>query len=91
MTVGIAAALAAIVIETTKGRVMAETPLPSRTREKRWVCKDWYFDIEQSHVRAYANEPKEGCYFKRRFPEGEREHTERCGWYLVGMERITDE
>ena len=57
---------------------------------KRWVCKDWYFDIEQSHVRAYQNGPKD-CYFKLRLDPSQRQHTVRCGWYDVTMERRDDE
>ena len=55
---------------------------------KRWVCKDWYFDIEQSHVRGYDNQPSR-CFFKainNRSDAGE--HTARCGWYNVTMDYI---
>ncbi len=57
---------------------------------KRWVCKDWYFEIEQSHVRAYINEP-ETCFFKWRRAEDDRQHTDRCGWYEVTMIWIDDQ
>ena len=64
--------------------------MTERSNAKRWVCKDWYFDIEQAHVRAYQNEPKD-CFFKRRYPEDERQHTIRCGWYDVTLTKLDNE
>ena len=61
--------------------------MTKKSNVKRWVCKDWYFDIEQAHVRAYQNEPVD-CFFERLRSEGERQHTDRCGWYDVVLTKL---
>lgn len=57
--------------------------------EKKWVCKDWYFDLEQSHVSSSRVKP-EDCYFKQQYPSDQRRHTARCGWYYVDFIRIEE-
>jgi hypothetical protein len=58
---------------------------------RRWVCADWYWDIDHFHVAVDDAKPRL-CHFKALVPIPNADiHTEQCGVMDITMTAVKED